>query len=396
MKFRYNKMGAVSSFLVFGYVLTSLTLSGIPGWSRVASLFCLSLLIYVIVNLTQTRQTIPSWYRLPLSFLILCGVMTIVAGPLALDVFITTLVSWVGALAIATLSCNNSTVNHVVISAMVVSSFINAIAVLVGFDSYSVYATYTVSEAILNTRASGLVGNANLLVVQAFLPLFALSIWKDTHSKLLWVLGGFGAIVALIESGSRKGVFLAILLIGVVALRSNLLVRNSMIVVVSFLLCLVAVFSAGILSIDSDWLRSVVAIDRAFYVFEGEDQSFAERYEFMEKGARAFMEQPIFGYGMDMFRHVSESGRYSHNNYVELAISGGTLLLVVYYSIYLLAAFNTWRLKNKAVDSVRERWVLLFVLLLLDVSMVSFNVRIYPILLCLLITKVPVHCLRKC
>jgi O-antigen ligase len=71
------------------------------------------------------------------------------------------------------------------------------------------------------------------------------------------------------------------------------------------------------------------------------DYSAYERKKLMLFGIKMWLDHPLIGVGLDNFRVVIKeywpiSNRlYSHNNYIELLSTIGTIGMVVYYGIYL-------------------------------------------------------------
>ena len=70
--------------------------------------------------------------------------------------------------------------------------------------------------------------------------------------------------------------------------------------------------------------------------FSGDlNMSDAKRQHMVDYGLELFKLRPAFGYGLDNFRVLYVEKTYSHNNYVELLVSGGIVGLVLYYLMYL-------------------------------------------------------------
>ena len=67
-----------------------------------------------------------------------------------------------------------------------------------------------------------------------------------------------------------------------------------------------------------------------------QDGSDVERVRMMEYGWELFKEKPIQGYGLANFKRLYYYITYSHNNYIELLVSGGVVALVLYYLMHLV------------------------------------------------------------
>jgi O-antigen ligase len=378
------------SFLVFGYVLSSLTLSGIPGFSLFSAGFCFLLFIFIIIYSFVGILKIERWVIPPFLFILHCGLLAILAGQTALDAFITTLVSWGGAVLVA-IAVRDSVSIRVVFIAFAFASVANMIAIFYGFDAYALYvADYRViSEDALLKRPNGLVGNSNLLAIQAILPVFALFLWRNQANWLLWLITSVCMVHAFLVTGSRKSVLLmSLLLFFIVFVDKNKDLVRKIYFSIGFLIAgFVLVWAFDKFGLGFSSLNEVVAIDRITLAFEGKDDSFIDRFDFIGIGWSLFIESPIWGSGLDTFRYISGLGLYSHNNLIELAVSGGVLLLITYHAIFLhiiLRARKTFELN----DSRRLGYLfMVIVLFILGFAMVSYNNKIISILLALLLAN---------
>lgn len=118
----------------------------------------------------------------------------------------------------------------------------------------------------------------------------------------------------------------------------------------------------------------------------GEDIS---RLMLIEYGIEWFKEKPIFGYGINNFRVLSDgtwmfAGRnfYAHNNYLELLVGVGVVGFLIYYSCYV----HFWRKlrKNVAGNSLNS-WVVVMIIvsLFLDFTIVSYYDLVRNLILCI-------------
>ena len=96
---------------------------------------------------------------------------------------------------------------------------------------------------------------------------------------------------------------------------------------------------------------------------------------------------PLLGYGVNSFSvyhaNLGEQGTWSHNNYLELLVSGGILLPIIYYSshFYLFANF----IKQKSnYDKKLCILLLIYICLIHDNLSVSYLHRTIIILLVLI------------
>lgn len=103
--------------------------------------------------------------------------------------------------------------------------------------------------------------------------------------------------------------------------------------------------------------------------------SIIERTNYFALGAEAIGERPFVGWGLDCFRFLEGSnGTYSHNNFIELLVSGGLPMLAAFYLPWVVGIVQSFR--NPRRDQFES--VLLALMLLqipLDFAMVSYFER---------------------
>lgn len=173
-------------------------------------------------------------------------------------------------------------------------------------------------------------------------------------------------------TGSRKAI--VIMLIGIVLILfqdikvdKKRFFRN-MIVVIIF-----AILLSSLSFFDLVFDR----IESALTVLSGKgelDGSTRLRLKMIETGLDAFMDRPILGTGVESFQYywfeISGKRTYSHNNYIELLVSGGVVAFLIYYGTYFYLLINVWRRKSKLT-------VLLSSILLITVIVDFFVVSYY-------------------
>lgn len=371
---------------IFGYVFASLALSGIPGLSRSSALFAVLLISILASNFLRNKLVIGKWSVPSVIFLIHCFLLATLKWDSASELFISTAVAWAGGIAVAVAVQNGASI-RMVIYGMAAASLASAIAVATGFDSYvSFVADLEIeSEAVLEQRATGLVGNANVLAYQAMLPLFCFGLWRDHVQKFIWVIVLGCAIQALLVTGSRKGLFLALVFIPYIFLivGNSARARQKLIFIAITALSCIGLF-VYIQGIDGLSKIDNVAIERVILATQGRDDSYLERLDLVNVGFERFLVNPILGHGFDMFKSISGYGKYAHNNIIELAVDGGLMMLFTFYLIYIYAAFSG--LRNFMKSDMRRYMQIGIVLILffLDFGLVSYTQKIWPIILTIL------------
>ena len=89
---------------------------------------------------------------------------------------------------------------------------------------------------------------------------------------------------------------------------------------------------------------------------ESDDTSFNWRKLMIEEGFEMFKQKPLFGYGINNFRYYfgEKYGleTYSHNNFIEMLVSGGIVGFIIYYSIYCYILKGLWKYAVKQRDEL--------------------------------------------
>jgi len=96
-------------------------------------------------------------------------------------------------------------------------------------------------------------------------------------------------------------------------------------------------------------------LEGLFALFSGDgrvDHSSSVRDIFIQNGKEWFLDQPLFGYGINNYKvlNLEATGKftYAHNNFVELAVDLGIVGLVWYYSVYIYLGVQLLKRLNKS------------------------------------------------
>lgn len=384
MKFGIDGRSVLFGGLGFAYVFGSLTLSGIPSLSYLTTLVAIALVLFSVRPALRIPKTTKRLLLIAGPFVLSAAVFSLVNFERSSVALISTVVAWVSAIAIGLLTQRTISIKPI-LYALILASVANAIAISLGFDTYILFQAdfRLTAEDELMKRPSGLVGNPNLAAVQSLIPLFLLIYWRQHADWILWFLGLVAGGYVFYMTGSRKAVLLLVFLVmmAVVGLSGGR--KNSILKMAALLVPLVGL---SLLMVDADFAGSVelAAFNRIILAMQGQDTSFDERSALIAKGLNLFQESPLWGYGLDSFRHLNSYGLYAHNNFVELLVSGGLLLVGAYYLIYYAILKNLWGCRH-----LRQRaklgLILIVALLSLDIAMVTYNIRLIPLVLVLLL-----------
>ncbi len=112
---------------------------------------------------------------------------------------------------------------------------------------------------------------------------------------------------------------------------------------------------------------------------KGEDTTVTRAF-MIEYGFELFLQNPIWGYGLNYFSvsygEISGHEVYAHNNYIELMVSGGLVLLFLYYSKFVSVIRSLFKNHEHNLQSVLILSILL-TLIFSDMASVTYYNRAY-------------------
>ena len=123
------------------------------------------------------------------------------------------------------------------------------------------------------------------------------------------------------------------------------------------------------------------------------DSSFDTREEMAQLGIKWFWEKPFLGYGLGNYSMLygALTGRYtySHNNFVEILVSGGLVGFIIYYSIYafiFIKLFKSVFIKKDVLSIIL--FAVNIVSLVLHISDISYYSTLNNCFLMLAVAKI--------
>jgi len=382
----------VLSVLVFAYVFLALATAGLPGWGTLTGLLAVVLFIaLVLAYCVDSRQVfVDRWIVFPVFFVIHCGLLVHFAsfsGEGRLWPYLSLVTGWCGAMSVAVAVSSGVRINFV-LNAMILAALANVVAVFLGFDAYIEHTAdfSIVSESTSLRRATGMIGNPNKLAIYAIMPLFCLLAWGQRASRMIWLIGLVCAVIAVSTTGSRKSVILWSLFL--VALGAKLWKSKNGRWVLGGAILLGGIGVVAFINQISYLLNDIFAFQRTVAILEGGDSSFSVRIHMLKLGWSAFLDSPIWGHGYDMARVVTGTGLYTHNNVLELAVNGGILLLASYYAMYVWIFLRLRTLSRSINFPGTGILFLLFSLLLLDATAVTYNLKLTPVVILLTMSMI--------
>ncbi len=199
------------------------------------------------------------------------------------------------------------------------------------------------------------------------------------------LLSGYFSIFVLL-TGARKSFLLVLIGLFVYPI---LFGNNSKKIdrkLIEIILICILIFATFYIILHNDFLYSVIGNRfEGFFngVIDGDySESSAVSRSVMKDTAISLIKiHPFKGYGLNTFRTFPGSyGTWSHNNYLELAVSGGLIPTLIYYSFHIFAIRKLARRNNK-LD--RMMLTLMLYLFIFDYLSVSYISRISMLLLCM-------------
>ena len=161
---------------------------------------------------------------------------------------------------------------------------------------------------------------------------FALSLYRALNRSAWWWLAVVFFFASVLLTKSTKAYVLAFLFFVVIMLMR--FPKYWLLKLVAFLGLSWVMFAYVLADLPIFNYFDMYFLQRTRYVYENlflgwdHENSLTIRQGLSSVGIRAFLDRPLTGWGLDCFRLLpGTDGLYSHNNYIELAVSGGNVLL---------------------------------------------------------------------
>ncbi len=359
----------------FSYVVVAFGFKGVPGVSRLA-LYSAAFLCLLIPLRSLSGIRLPLWIAPILLFYSYLALPALAYEGTSFDKLGAMIVVLVGTLSIGVALQNQFVSYKVVAYGAVVAAILNVVAVQLGID------TTPIGEI---GRSSGLMGNPNSLTMSMAFAAFLVWIFPERFNVMVRFsaifLGGYGVFV----SGSRKGLILLAALFLVVGVDQVFkLGKVKMVVIVPFVLAGLIVFNGYLYTAAKNYGGNVVSVQRLQKGLSGKDRSYNDRAHLIEAGIKLWKESPLIGHGFSQFSRLSGYGSYAHNNYIEVAVSGGIIGLLLFYSIHVIILFKALKTQNP----LRLRLIILLLTIgIIDMAFVSFYDKAT---MCMLVTLMAV------
>lgn len=234
-------------------------------------------------------------------------------------------------------------------------------------------------ETMLSWRYMGTTGNPNDLAIIMLMSMFvSIAYLIDNNNKKNWFfyyqyINLLLAMYTIFLTVSKKGIifgFSLLLFYIVISLKNKKgIVR---IVVLGAFASLIFYLFADIEQINYYFDRLISRFNEFFVQFSQFESgsrfdSTGHRKRLLELGLTVFQDKPLFGYGLNNYRLLSEGGYYAHNNFIELLVGVGLIGFSLFYYIY----FYIFTLIYKMPKSELKILIMFFMVILLVMDMTS-------------------------
>ena len=211
---------------------------------------------------------------------------------------------------------------------------------------------------------------------------FAFSLYYTFERKTVWgklLAAVIAVIFACISflSGSRTA-FLLLVLIGV---GMFFLMSKNKVLAVGVIVAFVAIAYLLVMRVEPLYnvlgkrLESLI-----INLFGGDtsEGSFDTRAEMIKLGWNAFLERPIFGYGLGgsflIYEEALDAYTYAHNNFIETLLNGGLVGFIIYYFIYAYILVKLFKRAYFKCDKVAICLLVINIgLLIMQIGTITYN-----------------------
>lgn len=340
------------------YVIVSFGLSGLPSVSRL-SLYS-SFLLFFLLLLSIGKLQLPSWLIIIFLFYLYMALPALALDTVPTDKLGTFTVALLGTASFGLAIYNKMLSYKVLAYGALVAAIINLLSI-----HY-----YGMGITPEEGRYAGLLGNPNSLSIKMAFAAFLICLIPERFSWPVKTLGILVAVYGMYISGSRKGILLVAALLTMVFMDHLLkLSKVKILLYITGITASVITFYGLLAEFAARYTTKILAVDRTLQALAGHESSYGKRIYLIDVGLKLWEKSPLFGFGFDQFSVVSNLGSYAHNNYIELAVSGGIIALLLFYSLHVNVLCNAM----KQPYGFRLRLVILILtLVLMDMAVVSF------------------------
>ena len=236
-----------------------------------------------------------------------------------------------------------------------------------------------------HTRFGREIGNENVigLLCSISISIYIYSFMRS--KKIINLIPIISMLSMILLTGSRKNILLLIISATILLYLENKKSLKGLLKIGIFSAILIIIVLYLIFNVEVFYNVIGVRIEQFIEVllFGGELSKSDELRSYMMKfGIQQFFNKPILGYGIDGYAVLLNNDigikLYSHNNFVELLVTGGIIGFIVYYGVYLKLLASL--LKNK-LNYSKPLFSILFGIFIISYTQVILKIKIFYILL---------------
>lgn len=241
-------------------------------------------------------------------------------------------------------------------------------------------------------RMGGIIQNENTFGLNFTYAYIAALFFYNKKKKKIYLFSIFIFAFFALSSGSKKAVVILILgFIGILSLKYGIK-RLYKIIIPIILFIIIA-----ILILQSPYFS--VIENRLFGYITRETISDNAREAMRSFGIEMILKRPILGWGLRGFEQLYPTRQYSHDNFVEVAVSLGVVGFITYYLLYvipILVSFKNYIYKKTRYSQAYLVLLFLYIIdLIFGYGMVQFYVRNSWILIAIVFASYEKYKYRK-
>jgi O-antigen ligase len=255
------------------------------------------------------------------------------------------------------------------------------------------------------TRLGGSVGNANdyALVLSVSINFLLFSFYNTAKKKKMvywnmikWTIILFFILECIFFSGSKSGIILisiSLLVFFIIKFNKTSFIRKILLFVAGLILISVMTPRVALDAIVFDRFENLInfSMSNKGQIFFYDDGSSEQRLNLIVDGIRLWTERPFFGWGTNEYRFINKVTYdcYSHNNFIEILVNFGLLGFFLFYFIHFYLFKKLLKLKklNQRNDEVNWLLLMLFSLLIIDITFVTYYNKIYFLVLAFILAN---------
>lgn len=253
---------------------------------------------------------------------------------------------------------------QMIIKCIVFANVINCVYRLFNGGILQVLGRYETDEILV-------VGANNLAMMVVITFSLAIYCYRETKSIVYLGAATLFLVVALMTASRKALIGIALALVVQYIIKDRHYIKN--LVISGILLAIFVMIFTRVEMFEYTWER----LQRMLEYSQGKmggDASLATRIEYIQRGLKAFLHQPVWGYGVGYsYTNLTGSAHtYLHNNYLEICVSLGIVGLILYYAQYVMIFVNAMRKHISNNFRVTIITLLVTFLFVLDVGAVTY------------------------